>query len=69
MISDEELNEYVKKSFNEEIIRSYEDQFLYVLKTRQENFPSEKNDEDWLSFSMWVCNRRYNTITSSYESL
>ena len=58
MISDKEIDDYVKESFNEEIIRRYEDQFLLFLKTRMENYPSDKNNEDWLSFTNWVCKRR-----------
>lgn len=59
MISDKELNEYVNQAFTEEVIRRYEDQLLGFYKARQEKYPSDKNDKEWLDFTNYVCKRRY----------
>ena len=59
MISDEELSKYINESFSEEILRRYEDQLLCIFKYRQETYPSEKHDQEWLAFTNFVCERRY----------
>lgn len=67
MINQQEIDDYVNKSFTEQLIRGYENQLLAVLKSRQEKFPSEKNNDEWLSFTDWVCKRRYGTETTLKE--
>lgn len=58
-ISDSDLEKYFNQVFTEEIIRRNEDEIAAVMKRRQEKYPSEKNDREWLEFSNFVCRRRY----------
>lgn len=44
--------------FSEHYVREAEDFLLHTLKLRQEVTPSEKNSEEWLSFTDWVLTRR-----------
>ena len=59
MIENQEIQNYVNKAFTEQVIRHYEDQILRVMKHRQEKYPSDKNDKEWLDFTNFVCRRRY----------
>lgn len=58
MISDEEIKSYINVYYMEMAISHEENTLLMLLKLRQEKFPSEKNDNEWLSFSDWVLKRR-----------
>jgi len=58
MISDKQIEEYVNAAFTEEVIRRYEEQILQVMKKRQEKYPSDQNDSEWLNYSNYVCRRR-----------
>ena len=53
-----ELDKYVNEAFTEEVIRSYEEQILGIMKLRQEKYPNEKNDREWLDYTNFVCSRR-----------
>lgn len=57
-LSDIELEKYVNEAFTEQLIQSYENQILAVMKHRQEKYPTEKNDAEWLSYTNFVCRRR-----------
>jgi len=58
-ITDEQLQEYVNKSFTEEVILRYEEQILAVMKTRYDKYPTERNNYEWLDYTNFVCRRRY----------
>lgn len=60
MISDEAIQEYVNNAFIEQCIINAECALLSFLKLRQEKFPSDKNNEEWLNFSDWVVKRKKN---------
>jgi len=62
-ISDSDLEKYINLQVIEEIIRSYENQILEVMKFRQKKYASEKNNKEWLSFTNFVCRRRYIPIS------
>lgn len=57
-LSDDAIAQYVNKAFSEQVIQNYEDQLLAVMKHRQEKYPSEKNDREWLDYTNFVCRRR-----------
>ncbi len=59
MITDKKLKEYIDISLAEEIIRSTENHILSILKLRQEHYPSDKHDKEWLDYSNLIANRRY----------
>ena len=58
MISDEQIQTYVNKSLTEQMIRNLEEQLLNVMKIRQEQYPSDVNDAEWLAYTNFVCRRR-----------
>lgn len=58
-MNQEEIDKYVAHAFFEELIRGHENQLLELLKQRTEKFPSKEHDNEWLTFSNWVCKRRY----------
>lgn len=62
-ISDCDLEKYVNQAFTETIIQGYENQMLAVMKYRQEKYPNEKNDREWLQFTNFVCRRRCQSVT------
>ena len=66
-ISDSDLKKYVNQAFTEEVIRGYEDQILSVMKHRQEKYPNEKNNREWLEFTNFVCRRRSQSVTTPSE--
>lgn len=57
-LTDEQINKYVNEEFTETFIEEYENQLLRVMKIRQENYPSKRNDNEWLNFTNFVCRRR-----------
>lgn len=61
MIDDESLNKYINEALSEVLIRSREEEILYIMKTRQEKYPSERNNIEWLEFSDYICKRRYHS--------
>ncbi len=63
IISDYDLEKYVNEAFTEQVIQGYENQLLSVMKHRQEKYPSEKNDREWLAFTNFVCRRRCQSVT------
>lgn len=50
---------FINECSTEDIIKQYENQLLGVLKARQKEYPSKKNDKEWLDFSDYVIKRRY----------
>lgn len=58
MISDEEVNKYVNQALTEQVLMNHENEILSLMKFRNENFPSEKNDSEWLDYTNFVCRRR-----------
>ncbi len=58
MISDKEIELFVNNYYIEEHIRREEDLNLLALKNIFEKDPSEKNNQNWLSYSNAVCERR-----------
>jgi len=67
-MEDEEIQKYVNQAFAEQIIRGYEDQLLGVMKVRQEKYPSEINDKEWLDFTNFVCSRRCKNVRDKREA-
>lgn len=63
-ISDCDLEKYVNAAFIEKVIQGYENQMLSVMKHRQEKYPSDKNDKEWLAFTNFVCRRRCQSVTA-----
>lgn len=57
-ISDNQIKDYIDTYYIESIIENLEIQILALMKARQENIPSEKNDKEWVEFSNYVRNRR-----------
>ena len=57
-VSDEDLMKYVNASFTEQVIQKYENQILAVMKHRQDIYPSELNDNEWLAYTNMICRRR-----------
>jgi hypothetical protein len=57
-LNDEEINKYVNEAICEHIIQNYENEILLTLKTRFEKYPTEKNNEEWLNYTNFVCKRR-----------
>lgn len=57
-ISDNQIKDYVDTYYIESMIENLEIQILALMKARQENIPSEKNDKEWVEFSNYVRNRR-----------
>lgn len=57
-LSDDQIQSYVNQLFTEQVIQEYENQILAVMKKRQENYPNEQNDREWLAFTNFVCSRR-----------
>lgn len=66
-ISDSDLEKYVNQAFTEEVIQGYENQILSIMKHRQEKYPSEKNDREWLAFTNFVCRRRYADVNKMVD--
>lgn len=58
MVTDEQITEHINSFYMESMVKQAEDQLLHFLKMRQEKFPSEKHDREWLEFSDYVCKRR-----------
>ncbi len=67
MITDEEIGQYVDKYYLENEITHIESRLLCVLKLRQEKYPCDKNDADWMSFSDWVINRKNESVTKQHR--
>ena len=57
-MNDEEIKTYINEAFSEEVIRRSEDHLLQIMKFRYENYPTKKNDREWLDYSSFVCRRR-----------
>lgn len=57
-MNDEKIQEYINLALSESMIRDLEEELLIVMKFRQEKYPSERNDKEWLDFSNFVSNRR-----------
>ncbi len=53
-----EIKDYIDTFYIEGMIENLEIQILALLKAKQENIPSEKNDREWKEFSNYVCKRR-----------
>lgn len=61
-LSDYEINKYINEALTELMIKEYENKILAVMKHRQEKYPSEKNDKEWLDFTNFICGRRFQQI-------
>jgi hypothetical protein len=57
-LTDQQINEYINQAFSEELIRRTEDHLLSILKFRQEKYPTEKNDKEWLDYTNFISRRR-----------
>jgi hypothetical protein len=57
-MNEEKAIEYINESLTEKMIRDSEDQTLFLMRFRQETFPCEKNDKEWLDYTNIVCRRR-----------
>ena len=55
---DEDISKYTNEFFCETAIRQLEDDILGIMKYRQEKYPSEINDSEWLNFSNQVIRRK-----------
>jgi len=49
-MDDEDIKKFLFDTWIEDEIRHYEDLILKLMKTKQENYPSEYNDKVWLDF-------------------
>jgi hypothetical protein len=58
MIDNEEINNYINHHYLESFLCKHEDELLLFLKVRQQAYPSEKNDADWIAFSDLIRKRR-----------
>ena len=68
-ITDEEITSYINYYYTEAAIQELEGHLLSILKKRQEIYPSEKNDREWLEFSDWVCKRKNDEKTQRLSNL
>jgi hypothetical protein len=50
--------DYMNESIYEQIIQGYENQLLIIMKTRYEEYPTERNDYEWEELTNFVCRRR-----------
>lgn len=57
-LNDEEMKNYFNVYYTESAIQAQEDVLLRLLKFIYQKYPNEKNNENWLSFTDWVLNRR-----------
>jgi hypothetical protein len=57
-LTQEEIDLYCNEAFTEMLIQKYENQILAVMKTRQEKYPCDRNDQEWLDYTNFVCRRR-----------
>lgn len=64
MLKDEDIKKYINEYLCEESIREKEDEILHIMKMRQETYPSEKNDKEWLNFSVQCMTRRIRSDAS-----
>lgn len=58
MISDEEIQKYINESMIEQLIQDLENNILHIMKFKNNKYPTEKNDSEWLDFTNFVCRRR-----------
>lgn len=68
MLTDDEVKKYLNVFYAEAAIQNIEIQLLDILKLRQENCPSEKNDAEWLSFSDWTIKRKKEALDSGQST-
>lgn len=57
-ITGKNIKDYIDEYYVESMITTLESQILGLLKARQENIPSAKNDREWLEFSDYVCKKK-----------
>lgn len=60
-MEDKDIINYINLTYTECFIQQAEDDLLSILKWRSEQFPTEKNDKEWLDFTDFVCKRRYHS--------
>lgn len=58
MLDESAMQKYVTEAFAEQLLRAAEDNVLKIMKQRYEAIPTEKNDQEWLDYSNFVCRRR-----------
>jgi hypothetical protein len=56
-ITDLEIEKYIDDFHFESFLREYEEKMLKALKLRYEKYPTEKNNQEWLELSNYVCKR------------
>lgn len=66
-INDDDLERYVNEAFTEQLIRNTEDHLLKIMKHRYQKYPTQKNDDEWLIFTNYVCRRRAQRSAEEYE--
>jgi hypothetical protein len=57
-MDDENISKFLFDTWIEDEIRYCEDHILQLMKAKQEIYPSEYNDKQWLDFSNFTCQRR-----------
>lgn len=67
MPTDDQIHEYMNSFYYEFFITQMEDTLLSVMKDRQEKYPSEKNDKNWLDFTDFVLKRRGDNESTTQE--
>jgi hypothetical protein len=50
-MEDEEIKKYINVFYIENELRKYETLILEIMKKRQEYYPSDENDKEWLDYS------------------
>jgi hypothetical protein len=57
-LTDEQIQHYINSTLCENAIQFHENEILNVMKVHYENYPTEKNDLEWLNYTNFVCKRR-----------
>jgi len=56
-ITDLEIEKFIDDFHFASFLNEYEDKMLEAFKLRYEKYPTEKNNQEWLEFSNYVCKR------------
>lgn len=59
-----DVKKYINDWYSENMIQEFENKILSIMKLRQEVYPSEKNDEEWLNYTNFVCRRRCQRVSN-----
>lgn len=60
-MDDKEIEQYIDEYYFESILDEFENKILEIYKLRFEKYPTEKNSQDWLDYSNFVCRKRCRT--------